>query len=530
MGLSLLASQNWLVRASENDMATSSDADFQPNVEIKLTARKVDVPIFQKGRNTSCYKYVGEVIKGPADTLIDMPSYLGPTLRFRKGDKVKIYFTNDLPSEQSNIHWHGLHVPEAADGHPKDQIGHGDIYVYEFEVINRAGTYFYHSHAHGATATQVYKGLAGALIISDDDEEAVDLPRGEYDIPLLIQDRSFTKTNKLSYFGGVDGFFGNRILVNGKPNAKLSVNRGQYRFRCINGSNSRIYKLGWSNKMPLVAIGVDGGLLAQPETRPYIMLAPGERIDLWVDFSHMKPGTELLLRSLAYAGFMPHQGMQNNEHGGMGMSGKGMDIVDMPSKKPGHLMRQSAAVDILKIKVGKNSAANQLTLPNKLSEIEALGIQDADNGSTPRVIRITQAMDATMTPLFNDEPFPQDLVSVDPDEIININSAQYFSITHDHGGMGVQNMTMMSMAHPIHMHGSSFQIVKRSFKESGDHRNYATIKDGFIDAGWKDTVLVVEGEEVALLKRFDTYSGLSLYHCHNLEHEDNGMMRNLLIR
>jgi len=423
-----------------------------------------------------------------------------------------------------------LHVPAAADGHPKDQVVKGAGYVYEFEVLNRAGTYFYHSHAYGATATQVYKGLAGALIISDEEEDAIDLPRGDYDIPLLIQDRSFTKSNELSYFSSIDGFFGDRILVNGKPNSRIDVSRGQYRFRCINGSNSRIYKLGWSNKMPLVAIGVDGGLLANPETRPYIMLAPGERVDLWVDFSHVKAGTELTLRSLVYAGFMPHQSIRNNGHGGMDMDGMGMATVDMPGNRPSHIMKQGAAVNILRFKIGKSRPANQLTLPSKLAEIEPLRLDDADNGPTPDVIRITQAMDATMTPLFNEAPFPEDLVSVAPDEFIKLDSMRYFSIIHDHGRMGMQNMTMMSMAHPIHMHGPSFQIVKRSFKESGDHRSYATIKDGFIDAGWKDTVLVVEGEEVALLKRFDTYSGLSLYHCHNLEHEDNGMMRNLLVR
>jgi FtsP/CotA-like multicopper oxidase with cupredoxin domain len=530
-GLSLLSFPNWLVSASTDNLANSASTDFQPTIDIKLTAQKMDVAIVARGNATPCYKYVGELISGPAGTVENMPSYLGPTLRFRKGDKVRIQFVNQLPSEPSNVHWHGLHVPEAADGHPKDQIGEGGTHTYEFEVLNRAGTYFYHSHAEGATATQVYKGLSGALIISDDEEDALDLPRGNYDIPLLIQDRSFTKTNQLSYFSSVDGFFGNRILVNGKPDSALTVDRTQYRFRCINGSNSRIYKLGWNKKLPLVAIGADGGLLEQPETRPYIMLAPGQRVDLWVDFSQYRPGTRLTLKSLAYAGFKPHQGMQNTGHTGMGGMdmGMGMDILDMPTRKPGHLPKQGATLDILRIKVGKNLPTTQLSLSNTLSTIVPLSLQDASNGNAQRQIRITQAMDAAMTPLFNDRPFPADLVSVEQDEIIPLNTLQYFSITHDHG-MAMPTMTMMSMAHPVHFHGQQFQVVSRSFKGDTNDKKYATIKDGFIDSGWKDTVLIVEGEEITLLKRFDTYPGLTLYHCHNLEHEDKGMMRNLLVQ
>ena len=530
--MSLLSFPHWLVNAAPNTLANSVAADFQPNIEIKLTAQQMDIPIFANGSATPCHKYVGELIAGPADTLENMPSYLGPTLRFRKGDKVRIRFVNQLPGEQSNIHWHGLQVPAAADGHPKDQVAEGETYIYDFEVLNRAGSYFYHSHAHGATATQVYKGLAGALIVSDGEEDALALPRGDYDIPVLIQDRSFTRTNQLSYFSSMDGFFGNRILVNGKPDSQLTVDRGQYRFRCINGSNSRIYKLAWNKKIPLVAIGVDGGLLAQPETRPYIMLAPGERVDLWVDFSRLKPGTKLKLQSKAYAGFMPHQGMLYGGHTGMGMGGMdmGMEILDMPTQKPRHIRKQGGAMDILRITVGRNVPQNRLSLPNTLSSIVPLSVESADNGNAPRTIRITQATDAAMTPLFNNKPFPTDLVSVDQDEIIPLDSLQYFSITHDHGGMSMANMTMMSMAHPIHFHGQSFQIVRRSFKGNENARKYATIKDGFIDAGWKDTVLIVEGEEITLLKRFDTYPGLSLYHCHNLEHEDKGMMRNLLVQ
>lgn len=125
----------------------------------------------------------------------------------------------------------------------------------------------------------------------------------------MIQDRTFNKQNQFQYLRGMHGkmmgFLGDTILVNGLPNVAFSVKSRAYRFRAVNGSNSRIYKMGWDDGTPITAIGTDAGLLPHPETRPYIMLAPGERIDLWLDFSGRAVGSELVMYSLPYQGAMP---------------------------------------------------------------------------------------------------------------------------------------------------------------------------------------------------------------------------------
>ena len=298
--------------------ATPNEA-FKADVEIALTAQTADVPILS-GAHTHVFKYYGKLIKGPQTTLKELPGYLGPILNFQQGQKVRIIFYNQLP-EPCITHWHGMHMPQVMDGHPMYEIRRGERYVYEFEVKNPAGTNWYHSHTHELTAPQVYQGLAGLITISDEAEQKLDLPNGEYDMPLVIQDRSFTNGNQLRYVLNMHqrmrGFLGDMILVNGQENSTIPVKTRVYRLRILNGSNSRIYKLGWDDGTPMIAIGTDGGLLAKPETLPYIMLAPAERVELWVDFSGRKLGSDLTLQSLSYQG-AGHMG------GGMGRGGMGM--------------------------------------------------------------------------------------------------------------------------------------------------------------------------------------------------------------
>ncbi|MCK5189541.1 MAG: multicopper oxidase domain-containing protein, partial [Methylococcales bacterium] len=308
---------------------SSPTRGFNPDIEIEMSARKAYIPVLKNGPNTQVQKYYAKLLKGPKDTLQQLKgNYLGPILNYEKGQKVRIYFYNQL-SEPSIVHWHGLHVPQKSDGHPMYSIQPGERFVYEFEVMNRAGTSFYHSHTHELTAEQVYQGLAGLITVTDDEEKKLDLPRGEYDLPLVIQDRTFNDRNQLRYLHGMHGrmagFLGETILVNGKPDVEFSVKSRAYRFRALNGSNSRIYKLGWDDGTPLTVIGTDGGLLEKPETRPYIMLASGERIDLWLDFSGRAVGSELIMYSLPYSGAMPamFENMQKGKNrSGMGMGGR----------------------------------------------------------------------------------------------------------------------------------------------------------------------------------------------------------------
>jgi blue copper oxidase len=500
-------------------------ADFLPDVEIELTQNTAEVGILS-GEKTRIWKITGKVIKGPSDVLDNNEgTYLAPTLRFKKGQKVRLFLNNNLPA-QSILHWHGLHVPANMDGNPMYAINQGETYVYEFEILNRAGTYFYHAHTHGVTARQVYSGLAGLLIVSDDQEQALNLPSGDYDVPLVIQDRSFDGQNQLVYSAHMmqrmQGFLGDRILVNGRPDFVLPVATRAYRLRLVNGSNSRIYKLAWDDGTPLTVIGVDGGLLESPEQHAYVMLAPGERLELWMDFSERAIGAELTLRSLQFAA-ATHGGMgMMGGRGGMmggGMMGRGMMGGGMMSVST---LPSGSDYPILKIRIAKKEQGNT-TLPKALTPITALQVKNAANAGNPKTIALSMQH---MSALLNGRSYK--INDIQPDEIIPVNSLQLIEFDNGFDG-GMHGGMMMNMPHPMHMHGEQFQIVKREVS-SGFEDSHATVASGLIQNGWKDTVLVMPGEKVTILKPFNDFKGLFMYHCHNLEHEDMGMMRDFLIK
>ena len=161
-----------------------------PDVELELTAAPGTVSLLP-GAPTNVWRFTGRILRGApttAQTIDD--SYLGPVIRVRRGQRVRVHFRNQL-GEPSIVHWHGLDVPELADGHPRLAVGHGAEYVYDFEVTNRAGTYWYHPHPHMRTAAQVYQGLAGLLLVSDPEEDALGLPSGAGELLCVLQDRRF---------------------------------------------------------------------------------------------------------------------------------------------------------------------------------------------------------------------------------------------------------------------------------------------------------------------------------------------------
>ncbi len=173
-------------------------AGFVPDVEFTLTAAPGEVPLLP-GAPTRVWRFMGRLLTGPGDTLETLPgSYLGPVIRLRRGQQVRVRFANQL-GEDSIVHWHGLDVPDSADGHPRLAIGHGQEYVYDFTVTNRAGTYWYHPHPHMRTGAQVYQGLAGLLLVTDDDEDALALPAGEAELLCVLQDRRFDARNQFVY-------------------------------------------------------------------------------------------------------------------------------------------------------------------------------------------------------------------------------------------------------------------------------------------------------------------------------------------
>jgi FtsP/CotA-like multicopper oxidase with cupredoxin domain len=493
--------------------------NFHPDVELDLFCKPNAIQILD-GSKTNMLQYTARLVKGPKETLTSFPNtYLGEIIRFQKGQKVRINLHNGL-SQPSVTHWHGLHVPQVMDGHPMYFIDPGETLVYEFEVVNRAGMNIYHTHQHGATAKQFYFGLGGALIVNDEEEAKLDLPSGEFEIPLVIQDKQFDSDNQLIYasmmHSKMTGFTGDKILVNGRPNAHFDVASRAYRLRVMNGSTSRIYKLAWDDGMPVTVIGVDGGLLEQPEIKPYVMLAPGERLDVWADFSGRNEGAELTLKSLAFSGVLPKMGM-----------GMHKGAIPVGSEYP-----------ICTIRVTRK-VSDSPKLPMQLSKFKRYEISDTVNPNKPLPIGISEA---PMSMLLNGRPY--EFNNPLPFERVKVGSIQLIETFHAHGaggmkmddgakhdsgemkrgGMGMGGGMMdLSMAHPIHLHGQQFQTVSRSF--SGDSSAYDTVREGFIDSGLKDVVLVMPMERVKIIKPFQDFKGLFLYHCHNLEHEDMGMMR-----
>jgi len=467
--------------------SAASPASGNVDVEIALKAIEGEVQILS-GKTTRVWRYQGEVLSGPADALQIVPnSYLGPIFNVKKGQKIRVHFTNELP-ESSIVHWHGLHVPVEADGHPRLVIDPGETYVYDFTIADRAGTYWYHPHPHGRTGPQAYAGLAGLFLIRDDEESSLGLPSGGYDLPVVIQDRRFDSNNQLEYMGNgmmdqMMGFLGDRILVNGQADFSLPVASRPYRLRLHNGSNSRIYKLGWDDGTPFNIIATDGGLLEKPLEKQYITLAPAQRMEIWVDFSEKAVGSE-------------------------------MNLINFPSDAPDG----GAKFQIMNVKVDRTENVSA-PLPTTLSTISWRDETDAVNRRSPREFELAMGMGMGMGWTLNGRTF--EMTDVAKDEIVKLGDLEVWEFSNQAGGgMGMMGGGM-ALPHPMHVHGLQYQILERSGSSE-----YPTLREGFVDEGWHDTVLVLPGERVKILLKFEDFTGLYLYHCHNLEHEDMGMMRN----
>ncbi len=494
------------------------------DLELALRAVETNVPLLS-GETTRVWSYQGEVLRGDLASLQTIQAqsrryptrsasnlsfqapprpapqpytYLGPIIRARKGQRIRINFTNLLP-EATVIHWHGLHVPPEMDAHPRYLVAPGQSYVYEFDVANRAGTYWFHPHPDGRTARQVYNGLAGLFIVSDEEENVAGLPSGSYDIPLIIQDRVIDANNQFVYQTGgmmdnLIGFLGDHILVNGRPDFTLTVFRRPYRLRLLNGSNSRVYKLAWNDGAPLTVIATDGGLLEASAQRSYVMLAPGERVELWADFSDRPTDSLIELRSLEFPG--------------MGTMGGGQPL------------QNGAPFKVMNVRViGRRQ--EKAPLPAKLSSISWHRLDDAINAATPRSFSASMGM---MRWLLNGRSF--EMNNVAENEIVRLNTTEVWELNNV---LGSGMMGGMSMIHPLHIHGLQFQVIERQIA-SQQAAAWESVRNGYVDEGWKDTVMLMPGERVKLLLRFEDFTGLYVYHCHNLEHEDGGMMRNYLIR
>jgi FtsP/CotA-like multicopper oxidase with cupredoxin domain len=213
--------------------------------------------------------------KYPADTLVAT-----------KGGNVVINMVNHLP-EETITHWHGMIVNHENDGGPMLVVNTSGSYPYNFQVIQRAALNWYHPHPHMLTGKQVNLGMAGAFIIRDAEETGIGLPSGNYEIPLIIRDVTIDKSGSISYKPTSGGFNGQAPMVNGILNPYLQVDKAVYRFRILNGANSRIFGLALSNGGSVKLIGNDGGLLPSASLETRMDIAPAERLDILIDFRNL---------------------------------------------------------------------------------------------------------------------------------------------------------------------------------------------------------------------------------------------------
>ena len=455
---------------SSNSWASATTKLFfkndEPNIIIELTAKQNLIDI-GNGLKTKFWSYTGKLIKGPKNTLQTINgSYLGPTIEVKSGDKVRIIFKNEL-SESSIIHWHGLDVSHENDGHPHNAIGTDQTYQYDFVVENRAGTYWYHPHPHGRTGFQVYQGLAGLFVVRDKEEEKLNLPSGDQELNLVFQDRYFNEEGQLEYRRSMMGAFGNKLFINGTSQKKFNVKQGLYRIRLLNGCNARIFNIAINNGQEITQIGSDGGLLDRINKLDRFYFAPAERFEFLLDFSKFLPGDIIKIESLPL------------------VEGRGTKYTIMEfevSDEVGVVFKE----------------------PLKLSNYTKIDPNEAINLNSPKVFELIPKRGVGWT--INGNGYEAD--SYEKYEIIKFGNTEVWEFYNPTG-----------MPHPMHIHGTQFQVLKRN---SGQLQ-------GCLDHGWKDTVLVLPGDRVQVIKRFNTYKGTFLYHCHNLEHEDMSMMRNFKI-
>lgn len=412
-----------------------------------------------------------EMLSGKLTTTLSYhDGLLGPIIKAETGSTVNVLLNNSL-SEDTNIHWHGLVLPAGMEGHPKDVAAAGNSLQYSLPITQRAGTYWYHPHPEGATARQVYMGLAGMFIVTDQEEAALQLPSGEFEIPLVIQDKRFSGPS-LDYSPTdeeiMTGYLCENIVVNGVFAPLASVANTWYRLRLLNGSTARVYNLTLTNDVGFHLIGADGGLLEHPEHAMNILLGPGERADVLVDFSSMPQGAAVFLISDKFSKY--------NAQGRQGFS-------------------------IMKFKIAR-SASSTFALPSILSSISRLNESSSIKTRTFDISGTGGHSDAVGHTI-NHNSYLISRV----DQTVKAGTTEIWEFDNSTG----------DEIHPMHIHGVQFQVLQRI---GGRNELIVTEK------GWKDTVLVMAGERVRVIMTFPQYTGLFVFHCHNLEHEDDGMMSN----
>ena len=395
--------------------------------------------------------------------------YPGPTIKARTGRRTVVRQVNNL-QESMSVHLHGGHTPPDSDGHPTDLVGPGSTKTYVYPNNQVAATLWFHDHAIDVTGRHVYMGLAAFYLLSDSVEDSLLLPKGDNDVALLIQDRLFNSDGSLNYpltdNTITTGVVGDTLLVNGAIQPYFQVGRRKVRFRILNGSNARIYKLALSTGDPLTQIGSDGGLLSNPVSRQEISLAPAERVDVVIDFSKYPVGTTVVLRN--------------------------QDTSASPS-----------IPDVMRFDVVREESDDS-SIPTTLRPIVRLAESSA---SVTRTFTLGQTVQNGRNDIWTINGQLYDPARLDATPQLNTTEIWTF-----------QNNSLR--AHPMHIHDIECQILDINGvpPEPGDDG----MKDTFLVPG--------RGGTVRVIGRFTDNLGEYVSHCHILEHEDHAMMINFAVQ
>ncbi len=421
----------------------------------------------------------------------------GPTIETRSGQGVLVEWVNNLPMQhflpidhsvhgadaskpdvRAVTHLHGAKAPPGSDGYPDAWYVPGKSAVYHYPNHQDAATLWYHDHALGITRLNIYAGMVGLFVIRDDFEDGLDLPKGKYEIPIILFDRSFDHDCQLFYPVSGDPkspwmpeVFGDAILVNGRMYPYLEVEARKYRFRVINVANGRFMHLTFSNGQQFHQIGTDLGLLSAPVPLKGLLLAPAERADLIVDFA---------------------------DHAGE-------DIVVMNDE-----------LTVMQFRVSKTHVSDTSSMPSTIRPVPRIPERSAVK---TRILTLGEKDNMAGLP-----------------EMMLLNNAHWdMPITENPKLDSVEIWELLNFtddSHPIHLHLVRFQILdRRSFEPQayyyGGKIQYigGPIPPAANEAGWKDTVQAPPGMVTRIIVKFEGYRGRYVWHCHILEHEDNEMMR-----
>ncbi len=473
--------------------------DISGAFEIKgqsISGNEILMPALLKGPEYNLKLQTGQYEFFPGKMTATMGvngPILGPTLWMKKGEEVDIKVKNDL-GQRTTIHWHGMHVASVDDGGPHIVIQPGETWNPKFEVKNNASTCWYHPHLDKYTDQHVSKGIAGFIIIEDDEEAALNLPRtyGIDDIPLAVQTKAFNSKNEILYDVNSD----KTLLVNGVTDAYVNVPAQVVRFRLLDGSSQRVFNFGLEGNKPFYLIATDGGLLDAPVSLTRLPLSPGERGEILVDFSGMEGKTIALM---SYAAEL--------QSGIYGASQPGPSPrMQLDGYNPNPL--NGTNFNVIRFVVGPKTQNAVQSIPNQLGGEAPL---TTDNVSQQRAIDF---MAKTPGPDQLNGDFYINGVSFDLNTInitTDLNAKEIWTVTNN-----------TPIAHPFHVHGVSYDILDVNGVAPPPYAR-----------GKKDTYLVPGRHgSMRIIMEFKDFANDSIpymYHCHMLKHEDGGMMGSYVV-